>query len=203
METVIDYLARIANDPLAMLTVILIGVLVWHALLFRGTLQLSTDSAQRELRAYVGIKEATVVFRAGITGSTPIPQSLVARIQFVNAGQTPAIDISNRIGLTIAPYPLQTSLPPTNVVSAITTVMPHIDWTQESGDDLSEEQVRLLESAEHAVWVFGRVDYKIVFGPKRGQMDTKTTCYRFFKQGPIQFGSTLKLHAHDEGNNAT
>lgn len=196
------YLAKVLDDPLAVLTVILIGVLVWHAVLFRGTLIESKESAEQQLRAYIGTKKATVTFVARITGPGAIPPKFVASVLFVNAGQTPAHEVTNQIGMTIARYPLKTTLPPTTLTSGVMTVMPHIEWTQKSGDDLSEEQVKMLDSADNALWVYGRIDYKIVFGRRKGQRDTKTSHYRFFKEGPVQFGPTSEMHTDEDGNQA-
>jgi hypothetical protein len=131
------------------------------------------DSAQRQLRAYVGISKCSLKLEPA-----NIPEGQVC-VQ--NFGQTPAHKVRQWINIRIAPYPLTFTLPEledlqgslftvwpggytTSVATQQPTVPPHV--------------LPHLGSDQYTVYVCGKIIYEDIFGKEQ------YTYYRFIYGGP-------------------
>lgn len=151
----------------------------------------ATNSAERQLRAYVFVKDAPI---------SPIVagERIECQVIIENAGATPAYDFVVYGKMSFAPYPLREDLPPLD----FETLQYSKDVVGPGGirnkwerpgvplDDLTETQIK---AGTHAIFVHGKIRYRDAFDRRR------YTRYRLFIGGDNQ-GATLS--AHEEGNEA-
>jgi hypothetical protein len=136
-------------------------------------LALSTDTAQRHLRAYVCVATGGVRFKA--------PNLPEAEIQVKNYGLTPAYDVKMWLHTWIEEFPLKVALPTPaggfNMSAAILAPneKPHVLI---SGDaPVPAENVHLIGTPKGTIYIYGEIRYKDVFGVERH------TKYRFIHGG--------------------
>ena len=160
--------------------------------------QLMTSRAQ--LRAYVVVSSAGIVSADDDKETAP-----VAVVTIKNSGQTPAHDVVNVSGIAIDPFP-----PPPTLSLTITdhdfaavgrsreTLGP--DNTSVSrvsaGRQLMDEEKKGIIEGAHAIYVYGEVRYKDVFGKRRW------TRYRLMMGGPVGIRGG-QLAGCEEGNEAS
>lgn len=124
--------------------------------------RIARETAKRQLRAYVALREAHI---------DPLVdgQRLAAKVIFVNAGQTPAhkLKLWARIGFlpvnppesefgmeAAVPYQSEGSLGPNQPFTA----MVKMDW------EWRESATAAVQAGTHAIFVHGKVTYEDVFG---------------------------------------
>ena len=157
-----------------------------------AAVQVTTDTAERQLRAYVHPMAIRIVM--GENGS------VAGKVRAENVGQTPAYTLANQFTLTVAPLPLQeeyltlnrnrwqgpkVTVPPRGEVYFDAT-LPGL-LTLEYREDIANERA--------AVFIHGALEYKDIFDKPH------TTSYRYIYTGP--WGGQKPLNAYRDGNDAT
>jgi hypothetical protein len=156
-------------------------VLIAQAAVFWFTLRamnrqtlLASDTAQRQLRAYICVSSALLKFLR--------PEVPEIQVHLKNSGQTPAYDVTGWIHMWIEEYPLKVLLPeppegfqrsreiigPASIRTYIIAKKPPIPT----------ESLPLLGTTRGTIYVYGEVRYKDAFG-----------CERFTKYRLIYGGS--------------
>ncbi len=158
----------------------------------RDYARIASDTAQRQLRAYVNVDSAAI--------DLTHPAAPKATVVFKNFGHTPAYDVQIWIHMWIEVHPLAIDLPtpPANFrmgkdilapgrprISQITKYPP-----------VSPEAVPLLGTPQGTIYVYGEVRYRDAFGNDRW------TKYRLIWGGPEGVPLTSSLQADSEGNEA-
>jgi len=132
-----------------------------------ATYGIMRDTARRQLRAYVHVKEGLLKF----SGST-----VEGQIHIQNFGQTPAYDVRHWIYVCVERWPLATVLPqpPEDFQMSKGILAPsgkHI-MVGQLDDDSPAPELTLGQNPTRTVYVYGRITYKDAFG------DDKYTEYR-------------------------
>jgi hypothetical protein len=161
----INIILLIANVMMAAGTCVL-------ALFAMGQFWIARDSERRQLRAYVNIEKVT------ITG-VDIPGRAQIEIHVTNAGLTPARGVHMRgsarkdIYPAEKPFVLSTDAP----IKSRRDVGPGHSFNPKIGFNISEKQIREIEQGKYAIWMFGDIKYRDVFGVDH------STSYRFIYGG--------------------
>ena len=159
----------------------------------RESMVLATDTAQRQLRAYLMVHTAVVEnFSAG--GK---PR---AKLTIKNTGQTPAHAVTHWCSSGIAPYPVED-----HVVRALkrreidlpTKPLPPGCQTKtwSESDILTEDQYEAVSDGTHALYVIGEIRYLDAFNKPQ------ETDFLLFAGGPT--GITGELAEYQTGNRTT
>jgi hypothetical protein len=122
------------------------------------TLLLSQDTAQRQLRSYVGIVSGHLAFEV-IDGAIK-PK---ATIRIKNFGQTPAYDVACNAGIRNAVQFSDTLNKWLNMITGKSTVFPQSDQRFLFTGDFNE----VPGEAPVGIFVFGRITYRDAFGCAR------------------------------------
>jgi hypothetical protein len=134
---------------------------------------LMAETAQRQLRAYVCLESAALIF--------PEPAIPEAQIKFKNCGQTPAYDVRGWIGTWFAEYPLKEKLPnpPGDIQKATETLAPGrvSTFIAASKSPLPPQCLSALGTPKFTMYVYGKILYRDVFG------NEQCTNYRLFHGG--------------------
>lgn len=164
----------------------------------RDSLDLSRDTAKKQLRAYVCVDSAVVTF--------PQPDVPKAQVHFRNSGQTPAYDCWGWINTWFAEHPLNEALPspPSDFKMATEVLAPGRTsiFIAPSKPPLATQWLALLGTPKLTLYVYGEVHYREAFG---GQQSTE---YRLICGGPegiekVPGKEEWRLMADIEGNKAT
>jgi hypothetical protein len=144
------------------------------------------------LRAYVCVKGVTITFK---TRDAP-----VANVQITNFGRTPAYNVRAWIHMWIHEHPLKVALPvpPSDLMRANSILAPgnHIYMVMPKKPPVPAESVALLGTKEGTIYIYGRVDYRDVFGKEQW------TNYRLIYGGPEPlYGEDLQPDS--DGNDAS
>lgn len=172
---------------LAFLTLVLAGGTIFLWLATRRLVKDSENTAQRQLRAYVFVTEVKV---------TRWPSGQHIAVQFKNAGQTPAYELTISADKVITGYPLNVDLissnkKPCGALGA--GLYSHFTLT---GFSLTDDQRQEMSKGKLAVYVFGRIDYKDTFDRAHW------TTFRHIGGGDTPFGPEGQLALHPQGNEA-
>jgi hypothetical protein len=157
------------------------------------TVVLATDTAHRQLRAYVMVH--TAVVENFTAGNKPR-----AKLTIKNTGQTPAHAVTHWCTSGIAPYPIED-----HVVRALRrgetdlAAMPlppgcHTKTGSES-DVLTQNQYDAVSDGTHALYVIGEIRYRDAFNKPQ------ETDFLLFAGGPT--GISGELAEYQTGNRAT
>jgi hypothetical protein len=155
----------------------------------RDTLKTMQDTAERQLRAYVGVSDASIH-----KVETGAPEAIV---HIKNFGQTPAYDVRAWIHMWIAEHPLSEVLPdaPEDLPKGTAVIHPgtHVAFFMPKEPPVKAEFIPLLGTAAGTIYVYGIIKYRDVFKRER------TTKYRLIYGGrePVR-GSLMK---HDQNGN--
>lgn len=165
----------------------------------RESLDLSRDTAKKQLRAYLTVAEAMLRFN---TAWIAEPQ-----VHIQNCGKTPAYDVRQWIATKMEQLPLRWPLPsPPNELPERGTVIGAGNRDIMVADShIIPEEVRPVFGTQGAVlYVYGRISYRDVFG------DWHYTNYRLIYGGPHGGRKIQKegaewglLQRHPDGNDAT
>jgi hypothetical protein len=179
-----------------------LGVKYGEWLLFAATMGLwwatwrlvrgADATAKRQLRAYIHVSDAKF-------GDFGFPQGIYM-VSYTNTGQTPAYDVSATIGINLVKFPLSEELKiEGSGTKGLTTIGRDGDGHAriEAPRGLSGEEYGAVRDGKMAVFVFGIISYRDVFG------DNWTTEYRYFVGGDQGIRSDGFLASHSEGNKAT
>jgi hypothetical protein len=122
-----------------------------------------TDTAVRELRAYVGITTARITF---FQERAPLIEILIK-----NSGKTPAYDAGMWISGRLGPYPLDMPLPPppAGFLTSRSILAPGEEphamvWKHPIID---EDDMPILGTPELTIFIFGEIVYRDAFGYPR------------------------------------
>jgi hypothetical protein len=187
-----EFVHKNAEAIIALFTVIL-GIATW--LLWRSTRALvigADNTAKRQLRAYIHVSEARFA-NFGFPGG-------VYMINYTNTGQTPAYDVFGTIGVQLTNFPLSENLETTGIgTKGISTVGRDGEGhcRIEAPRGLSGEEYGAVRDGKSAVFVYGVISYRDVFG------DKWATEYRYFIGGDQGIRSDGFMASHSEGNKAT
>ena len=123
---------------------------------------LAKDTAQRQLRAYVGVQAAWLEFSEE---GEPI-----AHVKWKNFGQTPALETASWTHSWTAEFPLRSSLPepPEGFRKGVNVISPgnFTDTVTPDGAPLSDRNRKSIEAEEAAFYVYGKSRYEDVFGER-------------------------------------
>ena len=121
---------------------------------------LMAETTQRQLRAYVCLDSAAVIF--------PEPAVPEAQIKFKNCGQTPAYDVRGWIGTWFAEYPLKEELPnaPRNIHKRTKTLAPGevSTFIAARKPPLPPQCLSALGTPKFMIYVYGKIVYRDIFG---------------------------------------
>lgn len=145
-------------------------VLIAQAAVFWFTLHainrqtlLSSDTAQRQLRAYVCVNSALLKFSQ--------PEVPEVQIHLKNSGQTPAYEVRGWIHIWIEKYPLKISLPepPEGFQKSKEIMGPGSTRTYviAKKPPIPSQSLPLLGTTEGTIYAYGEVRYKDAFGGER------------------------------------
>jgi hypothetical protein len=165
--------------------------LIWQAVVLKGALSLSKDTAQRQLRAYIGVSSASMRM---INKNT-----LAIVVCIKNFGKTPALKVRHFIDHKMGKYPLRVTLekPTKSDADANAVIFPTIESWAQDAVDLSKEPI--VEGM--TLFVYGHIIYEDVFGHERW---TKFL-YLFPAPNvevPLVIGSEYLLTINFDGNEA-
>lgn len=154
--------------------------------------QTSSDTAERQLRAYVMVSEAAVIDLT--LGAEP-----KVHIKIKNSGQTPAYDIQQWIMIAGGRYPLAQKPPERDqqIPLAAFPLAPngYLEIRHGLGRQLTRDLYNGMANGSAAIYIVGQISYKDVFGIRR------VTNYRMICGGPTGIGSVALTDI--EGNDAT
>lgn len=162
---------------------------LWSA----GERQLShlSDTAERQLRAYINNVSATV-------SNVGAGQFVEVRVEIKNFGQTPAYNVRHHSQLTLAHFPWNESAID-SVPLSTSTMGPGANAFNlvRSSQALTEELLIGLLTGRYACYVEGRVTYVDAFGRER------FTNYRLWVGGDRGFPPGDALFSDSHGNDAS
>jgi hypothetical protein len=157
----------------------------------KGAIVLSGKTAERQLRAYIGV-----------TTNTRVPNLVVGKKQeagifFTNYGQTPANKTRYWGDVQIREYPLNAPLPSLDFRSDILPINPNqkIPIAFETISQLTSEEEAKLRAGTGRFYLYGEIEYFDVFGEKR------ITTFRFSYGGSLLIGLGI-FTVDEEGNDA-
>jgi hypothetical protein len=166
--------------------------LLWTLFETRRATNIASDTAQRELRAYIGVKAGWIDF-TNLRDPT-------ATIVISNFGQTPAHDVRWWIHSWIEAFPLKVELSdaPSDFVMGRSVMGPGNYSTQPItlGVPMSNRSLKELSEKRAAIYIYGRVTYRDIFNVPQ------ETRYRLFFRGD-NFSAESPLSPYTEGNEAT
>jgi hypothetical protein len=157
---------------------VIVGVVQFVALIGQGvvfllTLRSISDTAQRQLRAYLSVPTTLMKF--------PKPDVPEVQVHIKNCGQTPAYDVHGWIHMWIEDYPLKVNLPepPQGFQKSKEVLGPGSVriFVNARGMPISGRSLSLLGTPLGTIFVYGEVRYKDAFGVQR------FTKYRFMYGG--------------------
>lgn len=152
---------------------------------------IARDTARRQLRAYINVKDGEMKRRPG---------GFLLFVELVNAGQTPAYNARIRVGSFAGEYPLKKSRPLLEMTeSGGTPVAPTAVVTASSfvpTENVAATWAR-IQSGDTALYIHGIVSYTDAFG------DDRETCFCHAYGGPHGMNNEGLLHAVGDGNTAT
>jgi hypothetical protein len=187
-----EFVHKNAEAIIALFTVIL-GIATW--LLWRATKKLvegADATAKRQLRAYVHVSEAKFSDFGFPSG--------VYMVNYTNTGQTPAHDVYSSIAIKFTKFPLSEDLEVVgNGTKGIVTIGRDGEGHAriEAPRGLTGEEYAAVRDGKNAVFDFGVISYRDVFG------DKWTTDYRYYVGGDQGIRSDGFLASHSGGNKAT
>jgi hypothetical protein len=134
-----------------------------QTVMLRNSVRVAADTAQRQLRAYVNVKESLLKFSGSV---------VEGQIHIQNFGQTPAYAVRHWIHLCVERWPLQIVLPepPEDFQMSKTVLAPsgkHIMVGQLGGNTRPAPEITLGQHPTRTVYVYGRITYKDAFGDDR------------------------------------
>jgi hypothetical protein len=121
------------------------------------------EGSRRQLRAYVAVENSTL-------NGLDEDETPTALVNFRNVGQTPALDLTCRSRMVIAPYPLGDYVLDLGDDSDLKSLEPLGPTIMRSKLDagfpasMSALQMAGLGAGEWALYVFGEITYQDVFG---------------------------------------
>ena len=188
----------VAMGSQVVMVIVAFGALIFTALTARSAartankgLRIASNTAQRQLRAYVLPLGCDV--KLGENGT------VIGSISFENAGQTPAHQLTIWTAITIQPNPLRSELPvdpPDLELISSTVLRPGGSIVSTVNlDNAAPLNVReLVENTKLAIYVHGHVKYRDIFDKER------TTTFRLIYSGPWR-GTQIPTDCQ-EGNEA-
>jgi hypothetical protein len=184
---------RTSEDPVAFYTLVLS---VFTAVLAIATIRVwfvtkalvdgAKDTAERQLRAYIGITGAPILEGA---------DEWIIAVDYWNHGQTPAHDVRGSISvqvLAIDPYPV---FPPAEEWPGSWVMVPNAHATPDRSVALLEHEGDIV-SGRKAIFAWGHISYRDVFN-----WQIKVT-FRYRLRPKID-GSGWQLHPEQDGNETT
>lgn len=154
-----------------------------------------TDTAERQLRAYVVLEDGDMEH---VSHPVQLP---AAKLTVRNTGETPANDLIIHANIALADYPLTDELPPVTPApypgrsvlgrNSILTI------PQTLGAPLTKGELAGMRFGQLAIYVYGHLTYVDVFGHKW------TTHFRLMhRPAGGRIGSDTSFIVCDEGNQA-
>jgi hypothetical protein len=207
-----------------------ICIAVWHGVHMRGqvrqasmqvkrlrqTIKTMRDAEQRELRAYVVVKDMGIINVHGdpppqVPGHPPPklyafvvnPQSgPEAFLTFINSGKTPARQVEIAAGICFHEYPLSSPLPPLEMAgerqAAVLGPSVGANVVRQLPRRLTSAEIIRLQQGTAAIYFYGLITYVDAYGVAR-RTDFRLMCHAI--GGTIGFNTSLNFCA--DGNDAT
>jgi cbb3-type cytochrome oxidase subunit 3 len=165
------------------------------------------NTSRRQLRAYVFVEKSQVEFiqLSGsynmVTNVSDFDRAVRTTLEIKNSGQTPAQDSQTFGQIDFQEWPLDESklklIDFSNKGISKETLGPGNIRYKNDVININQTQWEQLNNGTHAIFVYGVIKYKDVFG------ETQTTHYRFFTGGEVKLSRGNGLLPHDEGNKAS
>lgn len=205
---VINNPVDVFTGTIAFFTILLVAAGFYQATVTRA-------ATRKQLRGYVFVETMDVL---NVTGNPPPPIpgqpppqvgpwryrpdiGPAAMIVIKNSGQTPAYDVVHYGNICLREYQPSPDLPPQHYIPTATKVaMPPDGKTSKFVNmlqPLTNEEIDQLRIGTHALYFYGKITYKDIFGKKR------FTNFRYFHNGFIGIlGQTTAVTGCEEGNEA-
>ncbi|MGO9120789.1 MAG: hypothetical protein ACLQPD_24665 [Desulfomonilaceae bacterium] len=168
---------EVFTGALAIFTIVLVAVSIYQVAVIRRT-------TRRQLRAYVFIDSVDIINAIAPPENASLPEGTpdyqptigpIVRIVIKNSGQTPAYDMICWGHIYFSDYPLTSPLPyiDQKVVSPpIKSKLPVPAEGKTFKDlvmplPLTATQIGYLREATHAIYVYGNINYRDIFGKNR------------------------------------
>ena len=142
----------------------------------------SRRSSERQLRAYVHIKMANVVYDGGF---------LIAQVEIFNSGSTPAYGLTH---WTTTGSGIKTDFPEGDKTGSRNDLAPHVPMTTRTPFKLSEGALIEVITGKRQIYVWGEINYTDAFGVDRW------TKYRLTHTGPFPKDGEVVLAPCPDGN---
>jgi hypothetical protein len=166
-----------------------------------ATVAVMRRTAQRQLRAYVGVVRGELI---NIDGDDPIEATVIVK----NSGQTPAREVVMWGGMAVRGFPLRDPInPPEKGPPRAQTLAAGAEFykTEKSfktaKGEITPAHPQMLKEGTISIYVYGEITYRDVFKKKRH------TTYRLFCGGGhpnsivLRDGKTVgRLSPHEDGN---
>ncbi|MGA7219310.1 MAG: hypothetical protein WBX38_13390 [Candidatus Sulfotelmatobacter sp.] len=176
-----------------------VAVLFRQTRLLRRSVELASETAEKQLRAYVCVDSALLKFKR--------PDVPEVQVHYSNRGQTPAYDVRSWIHMWIERHPLKVPLPlPTAGFQMSTAILPPgaRPYVQiiEKNPPVPMNAIRLVGTTEGTIYVYGEIRYRDIFQKER------FTKFRLIYGGPggvrkIPDKEEWLLNPDTEGNEAS
>jgi hypothetical protein len=179
---------RLIYDPINVITFII-------AVFTIGLYFVGRDTARRELRAYIGVKDHTIRTIEDSGGFLRFQ----AVITVENGGQTPALNVRRALDVGIGDE--NRSDFRIDGLTGRMPMIPHSLWEMRQVFwNLSEEDIRHITNSHRHAFVWGRVEYEDIYG------ETRHLNFRFITREIITTNGAVSgwaLHPTEDGNETT
>ncbi|MBV9567032.1 MAG: hypothetical protein JO172_02740 [Hyphomicrobiales bacterium] len=146
------------------------GVFGYQAIQLKKTVATMSDTAERQLRAYIGVLSG--VIQPGIVDGIP---GLLTRVEVKNFGQTPAYDFRSWIRVLIDhPNATPFQFPDSLINHPRSLVSPQVSISIDAGFSPPNDLLSEIKSGAKKLFVWGRIEYRDAFGRPRFFVFRKT-----------------------------
>ena len=144
---------------LVALAVLQLAAFLYQGYWLRRTVKSAEDTAARQLRAYVGVREFEI--ESFVVGEVPI-----VRFEIANFGQTPSYRTRIWVGVGYLPNPMTGTFPEPNHGTTFRVLSPGDNITRNTRAEgvLTQEILDAITAKTTRLCVVGQVEYRDAFG---------------------------------------
>jgi hypothetical protein len=147
------------TEFLAALSALQLAAFLYQGYWLRRTFKSAEDTASRQLRAYVGVREFEI--EDFVVGEVPI-----VRFEIANSGQTPSYRTRIWVGVGYLPNPMEGTFPEPNHGTTFRVLNPADSITRNTRAEgiLTQDILDAINAKTTRLWVVGQVEYRDAFG---------------------------------------
>jgi hypothetical protein len=147
---------------LAALSALQLAAFLYQGYWLRRTVKSAEDTASRQLRAYVGVREFEI--ESFVVGEVP-----TVRFEIANFGQTPSYRTRTWVGVGYLPNPMTGTFPEPNHGTSFRVLNPGDNITRKTRAEgvLTQEILDAITAKTTRLCVVGQVEYRDAFGRDR------------------------------------